>query len=251
MTTTFAACQEEWTELAARDDNVVAELLVLIRRGAPAPTLAIDWTVRQRRSGGVKKEENKKTRQPQQKKQGVESTLTHASPATPLSWSGATSTSGGDGQEESSRPARRPPQDNARSKVSTLTVTPITTTPATRRPKRKKTLAELKDEESMLMRERKKLRHDLAALRLIVEQERARNCIFKQKKLDLQMLHTETITAIAWNAGKPLEISPEAQDNPSLAAQQESPTDNTLSESKSERHEVMLELPDLNVPLEV
>lgn len=106
MATADAANDEEWLELAARDDHLVAALLLRLYRAVPPPALPTDWSFRQPRSGGPKEVDKMKAKQ------------TRASPTSPLSWSGATSTSGGGGgdcPEESSRPAR--PPYNARSKV--------------------------------------------------------------------------------------------------------------------------------------
>ncbi|PKI31555.1 uncharacterized protein LOC116201760 [Punica granatum] len=267
MTTAAAAAEEEWMELAARDDHVVAELLLRLCRAAPSsskPAAVPGWTVRQPRSGGPKKKDNdnkrrtkktqttkqkQKQKQNQQEEDGVEPT--RASPTTPLSWSGATSTSGGgaDGPEESSRPAR--PPYNARSKASMFTATATSTTPMTKRPKRKKTLAELKDEESLLLKERRNLRHQLATLRLTVEQERAKNEIFKQKKLDVQLQHTETIAARDMKAEcEPRGILPKSRDNINVATQQNSLPDNISGMTEVERPQAMFELPDLNLPLD-
>lgn len=117
-------------ELAARDDHLVAKLLLRLcravppsRRSVPGPALPLDWSVRHPRSGGPRKEQEDrkgKSEQKQQKEEEEEAEKaakpTRASPTTPLSWSGATSTSCGvEGAEESSRPYR--PPSNARSKV--------------------------------------------------------------------------------------------------------------------------------------
>lgn len=84
------------------DDSLVVDLLLRLHRSPPPPPcLNLHWTVRQRRSRSA---HNK-----------AEST--RASPTTPLSWSGATSASGGnlDGYEEYSRPSK--PTQTSRSKV--------------------------------------------------------------------------------------------------------------------------------------
>ncbi|XP_038713287.1 uncharacterized protein LOC120007161 isoform X2 [Tripterygium wilfordii] len=93
---------DDWVQVALTDDAVVADLIVRLRQPlpckrkgkAPAPamemaTLCPRWTVRQQRS-----------KQVVIKKKAGESPL-RASPTTPLSWSEATSVSGG-GAEESS-----------------------------------------------------------------------------------------------------------------------------------------------------
>lgn len=97
---------DEWVQVALTDNAIVADLIVQLRQAplppprkrkgkapAPAPApLCPRWTVRQQRSKQVTKEKER------------ESPL-RASPTTPLSWSEATSVSGGaaEGAEESSR----------------------------------------------------------------------------------------------------------------------------------------------------
>ena len=95
---------EDWVKSAMADDSMVVELLIhlndapppkRVSPSPPAPPLA--WTVRQPRS--------------KQTFYGKKQTE-RASPTTPLSWSGATSPSGGgaavaDCFEESSRPPTR------------------------------------------------------------------------------------------------------------------------------------------------
>ncbi|AAF27116.1 hypothetical protein; 14670-15257 [Arabidopsis thaliana] len=73
---------ENWIRVAMSDDSMVAEALLRLRHSEPknrvdASPLKLKWSVRQRRS-----------------KKGDQ---TRASPTTPLSWSGATSLSGGGG----------------------------------------------------------------------------------------------------------------------------------------------------------
>ena len=94
---------DHWIKVAMADDSLVVDLLLRLHRPPPPPPpcLNLHWTVRQRRSRSA---HNK-----------AEST--RASPTTPLSWSGATSASGGnlDGYEEYSRPSK--PTQTSRSKV--------------------------------------------------------------------------------------------------------------------------------------
>lgn len=122
---------EEWVKVATADDAMVAELLLMFKQVQPTAeaqppvvpkkALSVEWKVRQRRSKAVTvRSKNQAPR---------------ASPTTPLSWSGATSVSGGGGgggsgggggfdgfpEEESSRlslppnPSKR--SDTQRSKV--------------------------------------------------------------------------------------------------------------------------------------
>ncbi|KAK9232442.1 hypothetical protein WN943_022688 [Citrus x changshan-huyou] len=211
--------EEEWVKTAMSDDSIVVEMLLRLHQAEPrpaprlaprkkgaAPVLQLEWSVRQRRS-----------RQKVRRKKGD---ATRASPTTPLSWSGATSVSGGaadGGFEESSKPSK--PIDNARSKV----VATGETTAAKRSRKKKvrdelhgmawlsydvgstaydalstfridylvdvfqnlETLAELKEEEGLLLKERRNLKNKLATLRLSFEQQRAENESLKRMKLDV------------------------------------------------------------------
>ncbi|XVE91237.1 hypothetical protein DITRI_Ditri20bG0137800 [Diplodiscus trichospermus] len=144
--------EEDWVKEAMTDAMLVAEVLLsLVHSESPArmksaknnsssPSLQLDWSVRQRRSKQALRKKGETAR---------------ASPTTPLSWSGGTSVSGGagaDGSEESSRPPSKP-VDNARSKVvATNETTPV-------RSRRKKTLAELKEEMSSHSKENNSLKN--------------------------------------------------------------------------------------------
>ncbi|GAU27842.1 hypothetical protein TSUD_114220 [Trifolium subterraneum] len=98
------------------------------------------------------------TRQPRSKSIPLKQDYsTRASPNTPLSWSAATSPS-----DESTLPT----------KLSQSS--------------RSKTLAELKEEESLLSKERRNLKNELASLRLTIEKERATNESLKRMKLDFE-----------------------------------------------------------------
>ncbi|KAF5453271.1 hypothetical protein F2P56_028186 [Juglans regia] len=182
--------EDDWVKNAMTDDSLVADLLLRLNpaprpprppRVPDRPPLNIDWTVRQRRSKSV----------PTQDEDGNNKTATErASPTTPLSWSGATCASGGepDGFEESSRPAKT--TNGSRSKVA-----PGGETTTTKRPRKKKSIAELKEEESVLTKERRNLKNQLAAIRLSFEKQRAANKSLKKIKGDLQS-SPETIKAI-------------------------------------------------------
>ncbi|KAL8252250.1 hypothetical protein R6Q59_035943 [Mikania micrantha] len=131
-----------WVKSAMNDTELVANVLLQLRQAFPSEHLnppPKTWTIRQRRS------------RPPPPAAGKKSPVPRASPTTPLSWSGATSVSGG-GDEESSRPVHHG-SDVSRSKViQTNEKTP------TKRPRRKKTLAELKEDEMTLLKERKQLK---------------------------------------------------------------------------------------------
>ncbi|KAL2539370.1 hypothetical protein Adt_00348 [Abeliophyllum distichum] len=172
---------EEWVEEAMSDDNKVVELLLRLNQSYPQPTAAalkptalpLDWSVRQRRS----------------KPMAVDSTMKsalRASPTTPLSWSGATSISGGGGSagtvdgspEESSRPSDPKLSKTARSEVNG------NGEKSTKRSRKKKTLAELQVEEYLLDKEREELKREISALLTNLEKQKAMNDCLKRIKLE-------------------------------------------------------------------
>ncbi|KAK2371633.1 hypothetical protein QL285_084556 [Trifolium repens] len=142
------------------DDSIVADLLLRLNNPQPPP-LQLHWTTRQPRSKSIFPP-----------KQDYSA---RASPNTPLSWSAATSPS-----DESTLPTKLA-QSSSRSKVANQKERV-----PTKNPKRKKTLAELKEEESLLSKERTNLKNELASLRLAVEKERATNESLKRMKLDFE-----------------------------------------------------------------
>lgn len=111
---------DDWVKLAMKDDVAVVGVLLDIRHAespppmlhGASPALKLEWSVRQRRSKHVPRQQSDVV-DIKKKKKAEEST--RASPTTPLSWSGATSVSGG---EESSMLPK--PADAARSKVCRL-----------------------------------------------------------------------------------------------------------------------------------
>ncbi|KAL1221038.1 hypothetical protein V5N11_012300 [Cardamine amara subsp. amara] len=176
----------DWIREAMCDDSLVAEALICLHHAEPPPhvksgdasDLKLKWSVRQRRTKAAvvrKKGDN-----------------TRASPTTPLSWSGATSFSGGggggggsgaaavDGLEESSDAVKL--SEAVRSKISQ---TSVTRTPF-KRSRKKKTLAQLKEEESLLLKERKGLKNELASMQDLLEKQRARNESLKKMQAESQ-----------------------------------------------------------------
>ncbi|CAH8356251.1 unnamed protein product [Eruca vesicaria subsp. sativa] len=169
---------ENWTCVAMSDDSLVADALLQLRHSEPpkksdASPIKLKWSVRQRRS-----------------RKGDQ---TRASPTTPLSLNGSTSLSGGvggggvttvEGLEESSATVK--PSETIRSKVSQTGAITTTTTTLFKRSRKKKTLAELKDEEVMLLKESKGLKNELARMRNLVEEQRTRNNALKKMKAESQ-----------------------------------------------------------------
>ncbi|KAJ1396753.1 hypothetical protein SESBI_32357 [Sesbania bispinosa] len=239
-------CDDDWVKLAMADDSIVADTLLHIRHRPPRPhSLHLHWTVRQRRSRPHKNKPDS----------------TRASPTTPLSWSGATSASGGavDCYEESSIPTKL--AETSRSKAATPSET-VTT----RKSRRKKTLAELKEEESLLLKERRSLKNELASLRLTVEKHRAKNESLKRMKLDLESQQNSNAATASELSGK-IACGPsqfvEAECHPSNSISPKTVTHNVLDDNSPVyaaiasakareigNQESTFVLPDLNLPVD-
>nr|GLL35291.1 uncharacterized protein LOC109163169 [Ipomoea trifida] len=219
--------EDEWVKAAMLDDSMVVELLLGLNHSSvrPNPSFPLDWSVRQRRSKPV-------TTRPKK-------AATRDSPTTPLSWSGATSVSCGGagssgggavdgGPEESSCPNPPPPSSKASGKSrSKLNETKEKRT--TKRSRRKKTLAELKEDEAVLLSERRLLKKELATLRANLDKQRATNENLKRMKLDLQS-QPASKRDVSFTSDL---ISPAVQQKPATGLD-----------------EIGLGLPDLNLPVE-
>ncbi|EEF31914.1 uncharacterized protein LOC8283085 [Ricinus communis] len=190
--------EDDWVKLALNDDNRVVQLLLKLKRALSLPPppppppppqqpplLRLDWSVRQRRSRQVSRKKDKAAA-------AAHDAATRASPTTPLSWSGGTTSVSGGGFEESSLPTKT--VDTARSKVDVTSETPTT-----KRSRKKKTLPELKEEEILLLKERRNLKHQLVTLRLTVENQKAENESLKRLKVDLLSRQTPQTVAAAIN----------------------------------------------------
>ncbi|KAB2629261.1 hypothetical protein D8674_034056 [Pyrus ussuriensis x Pyrus communis] len=202
--------KEEWTRAAMTDDVLVVELLLRLKQAqAAGPScpmlqslLTLRWGVRMPRSkaassgsrfdGGV-------LHQRRSGKNGADST-TRCSPTTPLSWSGGTGSPSAtaDGFEESSCP---------RSKGN-ATYESTSTTTGTKRARRKKTYAELKEEESSLLKERTYLQKEIATLQTTFKEQIAKNDNFKRIKIDLNLHSTRNLSANFDGAGKSISSQP-------------------------------------------
>ncbi|KAI4381991.1 hypothetical protein MLD38_008005 [Melastoma candidum] len=241
----MAETEEDWVRLAMGDACLVADLLLrLLRDPPPSSRSWLDWTVRGRRTrpqpknhdGFPKKEEEEAAAPPEHKAEQA-----RASPSTPLSWSG-----GGASEESPS-----PPDDCSapRSKAPLASGAPTTTAsaaltvPAGKRPRQKKrSLFELKEEESLLWKERQSLEQELASLRLRVEKERATN--ESLKRLKASMIST-----------KPGQRSPQSHNQQrdtrdlEVTPQQPRGPHGCSGQNKAEAPE-KAQLPDLNLPPE-
>ncbi|KAL0010816.1 hypothetical protein SO802_005924 [Lithocarpus litseifolius] len=246
---------DEWVKEAMTDDTVVVDLLLrLFQAQPPLPkpvqaVLRLGWTVRQRRSKSAPRHGDSTTKK--------KAEPARASPTTPLSWSGATSASGGalDGFEESSRLSK--PTESSRSKVA---VNGETNT--NKRSRKKKSLAELREEESLLLTERINLKNELAALRLTLEKQRATNDSLKRIKHDLQSQQNEKTTtacamaSVAAISDRPQKIEevcdPAASIFPTGVACNDVGAVPHPGQSKIEvkESETSFVLPDLNLPFD-
>ncbi|KAI3463444.1 hypothetical protein Pfo_020107 [Paulownia fortunei] len=255
----MSVAEEEWVKAAMTDDTMVVELLVQLHGAAPPlpplkpAALPLEWSVRQRRSRPVSVNNNPKKQ------------AQRASPTTPLSWSGATSLSGGSGgsggaggggSEESSRPHIQKLSTTTRSKVNG-----DSEKTASKRSRKKKTLAELKDEENSLIKERRELKREIAALRMNLEKQRATNEHLKRMKIELQSLPDREMTSTAeesisdqlpqkTTAGRPIPpIEPPIVSGNAVTLQ--SSTSNDCPEQNTgAASDPKFVLPDLNVPFE-
>ncbi|XP_048129776.1 uncharacterized protein LOC125313760 [Rhodamnia argentea] len=229
-----------WVRLAMTDASLVAELLLRLghsRLNPPhpaSPPSELAWTVRQRR-----------TRPPPRNPAEDSKKGGRSSPTTPLSWSGATSSGGGGGSEES------PPHlDSAtRSKVPIASASTVSATIGGKRPRKKKTLAELREEESLLLKERRDLRQELVTLRLNFEKERSINQSLKRTKIGVR---PPVISEQHEQARAPCVPSDctEQRSGDGGAEVAMRPRSCNISEVKKAESRETLELPDLNLPLE-
>ncbi|KAL0545399.1 hypothetical protein IC582_015281 [Cucumis melo] len=195
--------QDKWLSAAMADDTLVADLLLRLKQSqavlpskSPLPmSVPFTWGIKQPRSrmstatatatatvsvrcGDVVLKRNNKD---------VDST--RCSPTTPLSWSGGASPSATlDGFEESSRPATL---SQAASRFKGAAGNESAAGNTTKRLRRKKTFAELKEEESILLKEKVHLKMELATLRANLEEQRAKNEGLKKMKVDLNLKYPE------------------------------------------------------------
>ncbi|KAF3447063.1 hypothetical protein FNV43_RR12243 [Rhamnella rubrinervis] len=193
--------KDEWMRAAMTDDMLVVELLVRLKQSQassplksppPAQTsmFPLTWSVRMPRSKSARCDAVS------QRKRGGDST--RCSPTTPLSWSGGASPSGGTADEESSRPTNRSsssshPRSKGANNANEFATN--TSTSATKGSRRKKTFAELKEEEGSLLKERIYLKKELATLRATFKEKRAENESLKRMKLDFELHSAENLKA--------------------------------------------------------
>lgn len=246
---------DEWVKAATANDFLVVDLLLRLTHSSPTPPpppsssyLQLHWCVRQPRSKSI----------------ALKPGIARASPTTPLSWSGATSQSGGAGgvgvggvdvSEESSRPA---PGSKV---IGTSEATP------TKRPRKKKTMTELKEEEVTLLKERKDLKRNISILLVTLKKKRASNESLKRMKMDFtsqrategvanvaseETSSNQTMDKLAASSPDPVILPPSVTIDDPAAALPVLPSPNTCSEVQKEItiHENKFVVPDLNVAFE-
>nr|GMD47411.1 IQ domain-containing protein [Ipomoea batatas] len=174
--------KDDWIAAALMDDAVVVEMLFRLKDSYLSPPPPSDaslflslppfhWGNRQPRS-----------------KLPKWSATARRSPTTPLSWSGGSASPSDGGCDESSRPPPSSSSDLSSVFRSKCTVTnEIFCNISSQRSKRKKTFAELKEEENSLLKERVHLERELASMHVTLNQQRARSDNLKKIKFDLNL----------------------------------------------------------------
>ncbi|GAB2275394.1 hypothetical protein Dimus_010155 [Dionaea muscipula] len=246
--------KDEWIRAAMTDESLVAELLLRLKDSDSHPSSRIsramaaaasissfplEWGMRQPRSKAPASTSTAEV--PTSKKEAEPATR---SPTTPLSWSGGGGRSGGgaspsDEYEESSLPSD--PFPDVRSKG---------TGTAKKRTRRKKTFAELKEEESSLLKERAYLKKEIATLHVTLKEQRSLNHSLKRMKIDF---HVES-RAKKWGP----TMNESVAQNSAETSSYEQPkhitwNDHPLPEScpadenAGDKDQVVFALPDLNM----
>ncbi|GMI95095.1 hypothetical protein like AT4G32030 [Hibiscus trionum] len=219
--------EDEWVQAAITDDNLVVEFLLRLKAAPSVPKSALPalkWGIRQWRSRPV-------LFRCDSKRDGDFNVSARGSPTTPLCWSGGSSdaspSAAADGFEETSAHVLRSPP---RSKGSSSSETNRT---STKRLRRKKTFAELKEEENFLLKERVHLKKEIASTRATCNEHRATNDNLKRIKIDLNLVGTAMSSSLICNEPG-LVPCPRAQ----------SSSDSTLVD---DREKSIFVLPDLNM----
>ncbi|XP_011045667.1 PREDICTED: uncharacterized protein LOC105140504 isoform X2 [Populus euphratica] len=257
--------EDEWVHVALNDDTLVVELLLKLNEPEQLPppavrrrrrrrfaadlakegavlALSVDWSVRQRRSS------SKQVMMTRSKK-GSDSLSTRASPTTPLSFSGGTSVSGGgagDGFDEATTSACLPAKliATSRSKVAVTSGTP------TIKRSRKKKLVELREEEILLLKEKRHLKNKLETIRVSLEKERARNESLKRTKFDLLSQHRPEIFTASVKSEDVISIKPQETKVACDSTYSVLAHNVSFQLQEDEGRKPSFTLPDLNLPVD-
>ncbi|GAV82184.1 hypothetical protein CFOL_v3_25636 [Cephalotus follicularis] len=197
--------KDEWLQAAITDDTVVVELLVRLKQSQAAqstkppsrvPVSHLRWGIRQPRSRSMRCDAVPRM------KEG--DSTTRCSPTTPLSWSGgggssavSPSATADGGFEDSSRPSSRSSSAAADDRSKGTICTNEITGSINKKTRKKKTFAELKEEETFLLKEKVHLNKELATLQTTFEEQSARNKNLKRMKLDLALHSTKHLSSIS------------------------------------------------------
>ncbi|CAL0327186.1 unnamed protein product [Lupinus luteus] len=169
---------DDWVSSALSDDTLVADLLLTFKNTVsvkPHVMFSFAWGLKKPRSNLASR-----SRLPHAHVSpcGGARGSARCSPTTPLSWSGAASPSDtADGNDDCNR------HHVARSKATSASGFTVNSA-STKKCKRKKTVAELKEQESSLLKERVYLEKEIANKNAIFSQEKAKNERMKRMKLD-------------------------------------------------------------------
>uniref|UniRef100_A0A7N0U889 Uncharacterized protein n=1 Tax=Kalanchoe fedtschenkoi TaxID=63787 RepID=A0A7N0U889_KALFE len=216
-----AASDEDWAAAAMAEDALVVDVLLRLRqstrrqaRGELVGKLAADlapagWGARQPRTSasaagasGSKSVVVMASECRRKSRERIGRRGRRCSPSTPLSWSGGSGGGGGVDGCEASSPHMTNRSPVSRSKI-TLAGSEVNGASSSKA-RKKKTHAELREEEEMLLKERMHLNRELAMLGATVMEQRAENENLKRIKLDLstQLTRSHQCTA-AVAAGGP------------------------------------------------
>uniref|UniRef100_A0A9I9D0T4 Uncharacterized protein n=1 Tax=Cucumis melo TaxID=3656 RepID=A0A9I9D0T4_CUCME len=225
--------KDEWFCAAMADDSVVVELLVRLKQSQASssiksPVIPPRWGLRQRRSRILSP-----FRFDAVAHKNKDSTSTRCSPTTPLSWSGDTSPSAtADGFEESSHP----------SEFSLSS--------------RSKALADLRVEESLLLKERVHLKKELESLHATFKEQTTNNEKLKKMKLNMNfntsLDHLRDMSKPVASNQQCQRADPTTESVPATLPIQTVPGNSSQSESNNRREINSMEsggffLPDLNM----
>lgn len=255
--------KDEWVTTALSNDAVVVELLFRLKQSSCEPPakplphphphppplgLPFGWGHRQPRS---------KPPISAKKDSGMTTSTTRCSPTTPLSWSGGAA-SPSDGAYEDCSNSSRPSFDLSRSKGSYYANEAPNS--ACKKSRKKKTFAELKEEEHFLLKERVNLTKELATLHVTLEEQKARRENLKRIKIDLNVNSSSepTTDVVVPSRGSQMEEASTTSSDPVAAPSQEFPRNASFTTSTSTAAEMEVDnntaqqqrcffLPDLNM----
>nr|GEV11292.1 hypothetical protein [Tanacetum cinerariifolium] len=221
--------EEYWVTSALTNDNIVADFLVRMKQLQPPSSSSqqpstskttttiwltpIRWGHRKSRSKPPPTIVNNNTATIKQHQQS-------GSPTTPLCWSGGAGTST-DGYDESSRSGDHRSNKGALGNEGT-------TTSGYKKSKKRKSFAELKEEEDFLLKERQQLNRELESMRVTMSTQIATSQNLKKFKMDLHQKPKEEMIRMTNMVNSQIHTS-------------------SMVEAETEAHKTGFVLPDLNM----